>query len=410
MHVLWITDEFPWPARTGYRLRLAQIGRGLVRAGSVDLVAVVADDAEHVAPPETGLGRIRIVRLPPARSSPVGYARWASTGLPRTIAARDWAPVRARISAIAAESNPDVVWWSHADVYSRTHDVVAVPAIVDLVDLEDLKLQQRRWSRRDDRVRANRRPSVAERIRATLDREDERRWRSLQRRIAAKSAALVVCSELDRSRLGSNHAVVVPNGYDAPATLPARRHEGATLTMIALFTYEPNLDAAIFLVQRVLPRIRADCPDAQVRLVGRHDCVLDALAGPGVVITGEVPDVAAALARSDVVVVPLRFGGGTRLKVLEAFAHRVPVVSTTLGAEGLGAKDGVELVLADDEKTFARACISLIEDRTRAHRLADAAHRLWSEQFSGERVAGRVADLVRAVGDTSNAPLRGSRG
>ena len=109
------------------------------------------------------------------------------------------------------------------------------------------------------------------------------------------------------------------------------------------------------------PALRELVPDAEIRLVGEHLPDLDSLDDrPRVTVTGRVPDIATELARADVVVVPVRYGSGTRLKILEAFAQRVPVASTSLGAEGLGAEDGVQLLLGDTGPDLAEACARLL--------------------------------------------------
>jgi glycosyltransferase involved in cell wall biosynthesis len=119
-----------------------------------------------------------------------------------------------------------------------------------------------------------------------------------------------------------------------------------------------------------------------------------------VTVVGQVPEIEDELARADLVVVPLRFGSGTRLKVLEAFAHRVPVVSTTLGAEGLGAEDGVHLLLADRPADLASACARLLTDTEARASLTDAAHRLFLERYTD----GVVEDAVEALARRTARP------
>ena len=100
------------------------------------------------------------------------------------------------------------------------------------------------------------------------------------------------------------------------------------------------------------------------------------------------------LARADIAVVPLRMGSGTRLKILESFAHRIPVVSTTIGADGLDVQDGVHLLLADRPDEFARACRRLIEDRALARRLVDAAEQRFLDRYEWSNAKDRIQKLV----------------
>lgn len=397
MRVLCISDEFPWPATTGYRLRLHHVVRGLAAMSRVDLLVVADDGYTPPVPTDAVVEQVRVLHLAPARRSMAGYLRWARGVGPRTITARPWGAVQRMLPALVAELAPDLVWWSHADVYAETHTEVRLPSIVDLDNLEDRKLRDRRAARRRDLADDGRRVPPSVMVKDLLDRVDEARWRRVQREALATAAATVVCSELDRRRIGASAVSVVPNGYSGPVRPFHRTPEPATFTMIGLFTYEPNRDAAEFLVRRVLPILLDRCPNAQVRLVGAHEGALDALAGPHVTVTGRVPDVAPELARATAVVVPLRFGGGTRLKVLEAFAYGVPVVSTNLGAEGLDVSDGRELLLGDDASAFATQCLVVLHDPTAAAARAVAAQRLWEKRFSGTQMERTVTDLARAT-------------
>ena len=114
-------------------------------------------------------------------------------------------------------------------------------------------------------------------------------------------------------------------------------------------------------------------------------------------MVGPVPDIVTELSRADVVVVPIRFGSGTRVKIIEAFADRIPVVSTTLGAEGLGADDGRHLLLADSAQDVAAACARLLTQTDLRRRLVEAAHELYLDVFESEVVERRIAAIARAT-------------
>ncbi len=207
-------------------------------------------------------------------------------------------------------------------------------------------------------------PTVNDRSPADFDvpwldsnlRLNSRRWRTFYARMARRVSAVVVCSEADRDRLGAS-SYVVPNIYPAPRT-PAghlRVEAPPTVSIVGQLHYPPNTDAAVFFVNGILPELRALVADVEVRLVGEPSPAVAALEhAKGVTVTGLVPDITVELDRTDVSAVPIRFGGGTRIKILEAFVHRIPVVSTTLGAEGLDAVDDRHLLLANDASGFAR--------------------------------------------------------
>jgi glycosyltransferase involved in cell wall biosynthesis len=242
-------------------------------------------------------------------------------------------------------------------------------------------------------------------VTVAADRLDERRWRKLFPDLRRRADLLVVCSELDRHRIGGD-AVVLPNGYDAPEPLPPRRRHDRTpvLGLVGGLDYPPNADAAGFAAREVLPRIRAVRPDAELWLIG-HVPSSGAAARladlPGVRLLGRVDDVSATLADVDVAVAPIRFGGGTRIKILEAFAHRVPVVATTVGCEGLRVRDGESLLVADDAAAFAAACLRLLADRRLGDRLTAEAAAVQAARYrwdaTRDTVAGLVAGLVAAL-------------
>jgi glycosyltransferase involved in cell wall biosynthesis len=144
-----------------------------------------------------------------------------------------------------------------------------------------------------------------------------------------------------------------------------------------------------------------------VKLIGRYDkFVADVGERDGVELCGEVPDITEALADVDVIVVPVRFGGGTRIKVLEAFARGLPVVSTTVGCEGIPVEDDVHLLIADEPADFARACVRLVRDDTLRARVVAGGRDLWKEHFRWVDLRPQVAGLARrvVVGATTRTP------
>ena len=168
---------------------------------------------------------------------------------------------------------------------------------------------------------------------------------------------------------GLQRVAVVPNGYRLVDEPLGKVAVGSPPTILFQGTlrYPPNADAARYLIEDIRPAIAGLVPDAVVRLVGVATPAIAALGDrPGVTVVGQVPDIDTELARADLVLVPIRFGSGTRLKILEAFAHRIPVVSTGLGAEGLDAVDEHHLLIADTPDAIAIACARLLEDEESA--------------------------------------------
>lgn len=394
MRIFCIADDFAWPPVSGYRIRLDQVLRALATLGRVDYLAVLNDDrvADLAAVPP-GFGRVRVVRSGPLRHSLSAAARAAFGRLPRRIVWPDWGEAR----QVIAEWMPDgydLAWFEHVDVYAALGDHVAAPVVVDLDNLESRVLRERRRFHPPDPTRSSMRRHVAD----VLDRVDEVRWMRLERRIARTAEATVVCSEVDRSRLAVPGVAIVPNGYEPSerAVPPPSGGVPLTLVLVGLFVYEPNRDAAALLAREILPRLQRFERSAQVRLVGRDDGLLDDLRNlPGVTVVGEVAGVGPELAQATIVAVPVRIGSGTRLKVLEAFAHGRPVVATNLAVEGLGVIDGVHALLADDLDGFAAACLRIHREPALAAGLAESARDLWCRKYRWDSVCAAVVAVAR---------------
>ena len=210
---------------------------------------------------------------------------------------------------------------------------------------------------------------------------DHRAWRRYERRAMASADVVVALTERDRSTLsplaGGTPVVCIPLGVPLPdrAADPIGA-EPASLLFVGNYMHPPNADAAEHLVREIFPRVRARAPAAVLRIVGPNPP--SGLGDhEGVEVTGEVPDVRPYLDRASVVVAPLRLGGGMRVKVAEALAAGKAVVASALAAEGLGARDGDQLLLADSTDAVADAAAALLLDPARRAALGSRA-RAWA--------------------------------
>ena len=220
----------------------------------------------------------------------------------------------------------------------------------------------------------------------------------LENEYLPKFDRVYVCKNDDASQLAEHFGSpvqVVPNAIRVPAEIPAQPNGVFTFLFVGTMSYPPNRDAARWFCMSILPRIRqwASMP-FRVLIVGANPSpdVLELEQIAEVTVTGAVPSVEPFYAESSVAVVPLRSGGGTRIKVLEALVNCRPVVSTTIGAEGLGAKDEEHLLLADTPEQFAERCLNLMEDKQGRGRVAKRGCDWVRTNYS----AGRVAEIVSA--------------
>jgi glycosyltransferase involved in cell wall biosynthesis len=225
---------------------------------------------------------------------------------------------------------------------------------------------------------------------------------------AVRSADLVwACSPMDADDLAAlygKRATVVPNAVDVDAYRP-RPAAGAgdwparplTLLFTGSFSYYPNAEAAMRLIREILPIVRRSHPTARLCLVGRNPCaamLAAAKADPAILVTGAVASVLPYFHAESVAVVPLTFGSGTRLKILEAFAAGIPVVSTAKGAEGIDAKDGYHLLLREDPNAIASAAVQLWEDAALRLRIVVNAGLLVESKYSWAVAAARIASSL----------------
>ena len=184
---------------------------------------------------------------------------------------------------------------------------------------------------------------------------------------------------------------VVPNGVDTQAYQPLPTNgSSSALLFIGTMGYAPCADAAQFMAVEILPRIRRAVPDAQLWLVGADPPpAIARLQSEAVHVTGMVSDVVPYYRRCAAAVVPLRAGGGTRLKILEAMALNRPVVSTTIGSEGLDVVDGEHILNADGADAFAQQVVRALHDRSLAERLARNARELVVAHYDWDTIAAR---------------------
>ncbi|HLH29275.1 MAG TPA: glycosyltransferase family 4 protein, partial [Acidimicrobiales bacterium] len=349
-----IAGEYPWPEVIGPRIRLSMVLRALRRCGPVELFSLISRFRTDVGEPDESLGLDRVTRVgfdnrPPRPLELAGNLM--RPGIPFGL------PMRGRRTAeralVRAATGPyDLVWVFGGRTWALCGEPRLGPTVLDLDDLEDEKIAARLALPPEGQARGM--AALRRAAGAVAGREEMRRWRRLHRRASRQVGAVAVCSPLDAERARARGVVgvtVVPNGYRRRGEPLGRVPVAAEPTILfqGLLRYPANIEAANWLVREVLPPLRERLPAVRLRLVGDPSPAVERLHDPPVVtVVGKVPDMTDELASADLVVVPVRYGSGTRIKIIEAFAHRIPVASTSLGAEGLDAVDGVHLLVGDD--------------------------------------------------------------
>ncbi len=216
-----------------------------------------------------------------------------------------------------------------------------------------------------------------------------------ERRAMRRADYVATVTELDAQQATAwraRHTVLVENGVDLEEFTPAIEDtaDRRELLFLGSLDWYPNLDAAEYLLEEILPLILAHLPEAKLRIVGRRsppDLAKRITRCSGVDFVGEVADVRPHIARAAVFLVPLRVGGGSRIKILEALAMGKAVVSTTVGAEGLAVRDGVHLLLADSPEEFARRTVEVLRSPEQRARLGEQGRKLVEGRYSWDRAA-----------------------
>ena len=233
-------------------------------------------------------------------------------------------------------------------------------------------------------------------------------WRKLRREELGtyrEADGVYLCSAADERRLLNEapgvRTTVVPNAADVEYFQPRTtdpRPEGRTVIYFGLLSTVPNIDAVVHFVQDIWPRIAKARPDARFKIIGgRPPPSLQALAGPRVELTGFVSDLRPHLAAAAAVVVPLRLGGGTRLKIVEAMAMGKAIVSSTLGVEGIEVVPGRDILVEDEPAAFADAVNRLLAEPDLAARIGRSARQLAVDRYGWSEAARTLEGFYRQV-------------
>ena len=241
---------------------------------------------------------------------------------------------------------------------------------------------------------------------------------NMERHYLQAAEHVLAVSEADKNIFSAfidkDKVSVVPTGVDSDYFRPMLDlEEKNTLVFTGSMDWMPNEDGIIHFVSEILPLIRKEVPDVRLWVVGRRPStklrkIVDQI--PGVTVTGRVEDIRPYMAKASVYVVPLLVGGGTRLKIFEAMAMGKPVVSTSIGAEGLPVISGKDIVLADSPGEFARQTINLLQSPAKREELGGSSRRLVERDYSWNAVGVRLSDLLKNLAQPTGSELEDDAG
>ena len=381
MRILYITSSWPHDRAFGGQLRALNIARALQEIGKVTIAVVTSDTASPevitrtahefaVEPP------VR-VKVQPNRGM-IQRFQWALN--PRFLNVHGcMADAADRNRLLNRLDDFDLIWVLN----SRTPNILAQwdwPRSV--LDIDDLPSGFHRTVLRNG-------AGVVEKVKAGIEmRLSMRRERFWKKRFSVLS----VCSEADRNYLrGGEHVHVIPNGFERPLHEPRWQPiDPPRIGFIGLFSYSPNLEGVKWFLRECWPLIKCELPSVRLRLVGKDSDGPLRPDASDVEALGYLADPADEIATWSAMIVPVIHGAGTRIKIAQAFSRKCPVVSTHLGAYGYNARSGCELMLADDPRRFAAACIALIRDRAAAKAITERAYKAFLEKWTWDAIAPRV--------------------
>jgi sugar transferase (PEP-CTERM/EpsH1 system associated) len=402
LRLLFVSKRFPFPADGGGKIRTAKLVEHLSRDFDVTLVCNVEHPVDD--PYLSQARRLCAEFVPVPWKEPTKYGvrfyadvlRYLASRHPVSVA-RDYSPpFAARVHALAAEGRFDVLVCDFVQPSINLRRVTGLPILLFQHNVEAVIFARHAETERNP-------------LRRVFWRSQWRKMERFERAACRRFAGVVAVSERDRAvfeGFGAQRAFAIPTAVDAdyfrPGTTPTNARE---LVFTGSMDWLPNEDAIVFFADEILPRIVARVPDVTLAVVGRNPSprLRRHVEGrPAIRITGRVDDIRPHVERAAVYVVPLRIGGGTRIKLYEAMAMGKPIVSTTVGAEGLPVRDGENVVLADTPDAFAAAVVRLLRDGDGRERLGQAARNFVEAHCSWPAAAAAFGAACLAVASTAN--------
>ncbi len=398
MHILWLKTELLHPVDKGGRIRTYQTLRVLKEHHRVTYLALDDGSAAPDALARATEYCHEVITVPfsqPAKRSTAFFLDLAGnllSPLPYAVAKYRSAAMREAIVNAVRTRGIDLVVCDFLSPSPNVPDRLGVPTVLFQHNVE-AAIWERHASVAGNAI-----------VRAYMTLQ-WRRMRAYERHECHRYDHVIAVSDADADTMRDGYDAprvsAVPTGVDVdffrPSGKESRRPRDIVFT--GSMDWMPNEDGVQWFAEEILPLVRARYADATFTIVGRHPTPrVKALERfHGVTVTGSVADVRPYLERAAVFVVPLRVGGGTRLKIYEAMAMERAVVSTTIGAEGLPLQDGTEVVLADDAAGFADAIADLLTDPSTADRIGLAAAKRVRQDFSWTRAGEAFAGTCEAV-------------
>lgn len=396
MKILWVKAGKLLPVDTGGKIRSYNILRRLREQHDVTLLSYYGGAEDTAYAIEIGEHLAGAVTVHTGTSGSNGvtkgldYLRRLPEPAPYAVTKFTSFRVQRKIRTLLAERRFDVAVCDFLSASLNFPRVMNTPAVLFQHNVESAL-----WDRQKEHE-----PNPVKRLAYRFEAAKMGRYeRAAVRRFDHVIAVSDGDREIMKTMTDSTCISVVPTGVDLEQ-FQAAAGQGATNPLVVFLgsmDWEPNIDAVEYFCRESWPRIRASVPGAKFRIVGRNPHPrVKRLASECIEVTGTVPSVIEHLREAAVVVVPLRVGGGTRLKIFEAMAMGKAVVSTSIGAEGLDVHDDRDILIADTAESFAASTVALLNDRVLRQRIELAASEL-AAQYDWSVIARRFEQVLARV-------------
>ena len=396
MNILLLTQVMPYPPDSGPKIKTYNVIKYIARHHRVTLASFVrGDQSEHARHLERYCQAVHTVPMERGAMRDCWYMGLSFLiGQPFMILRDDRRAMRDLIDRLGAEQLFDVV---HADQLNMGQYAERVPGAFKILDAHNALwlLYQRLWE------------TMSPGPRKWLLGRDWRLLKSYEGRLVREFDAVLAVSREDKAALqeaagqpvDAASTTVIPIAIDTDKVAVVEREaEPRHVLHIGTMYWPPNIDGVNWFIREVYPLIRRERPDVQFDVVGSRppdDLVALNEAGLGISVTGYVADPTPYFQRAALMVVPLRAGGGMRVKILNALAQGIPIVSTTLGHEGIAVTPGQDILVGDTAESFAAKVLQVLNDPDLGSRLATSGRRM-AEQTYDYRYACRPLDDVYA--------------
>lgn len=397
MKILFLSRWYPFPADNGSKIRIINLIKQLSRNHQVDLVSFVSEalSVNRIEGMKPYCSQITTVPYRPFRPNSLKSLLGYFSPKPRSVVDTFSPEYRDRVIALTHQNNYDALIADEIDTVPY-----AIKPTGMLKIFEDLELIIPYES-----FRGSNKPVQKARHWLTW-------WKLLNylKHTMSSFDGCTVVSDKDRQLAndlfqGEKPVELIPNGVDLSRYAGEfGEPEEDTLIYSGALSYFPNFEAVEYFLQDIFPLIRAQRPDVRLFITGKNDGVrIDRLPhAEGVTFTGYVDDIRPVLARNWVSVVPLRSGGGTRLKILEALALKTPVVSTQKGMEGLDLIPGRDILVANDPQGFADSVIRILEDTQLRKTLGMHGFQVVKEKYDWQRIGQQYNHFIDALVNRSH--------